>query len=669
MHEPASPLTEVTADRALRIAAGTIAGFTLLALTNALAIALRVPMPAGGLSLRISHHAYDAALTLGLGGLSAALLGLGARSISLPRWAIAIAYGSTAAPIVLATIGGDLERQALVLFEGRAAGPIFVVYLVLSAMALPAAHGMGALFEDHARLALLPLGTAFAAMIANHLVLPDDYFGVHGVVAWVAATLAGATLAPWVEPWARALLARRNGPLAIYALSVFGALGLFLPPDNSTRCELFRDPASLAWVPAALIWPIPRPNVANATNFAGAATPGFAAWLGDRAALPPVPPTAPRAFPTNAIVVLITVDALRADVLEAPDSDARFPTFMAMKRGAAYFTHASAPGSQTTVSLGALFAGRTFSQMYWTMHGEGATRFAYAADDPSPRFPALLTKAGVTTVSYPSINFLAGEFGVARGFEEERVIAEGRRHAPATQVIDPLIERLARAGPGPVFAFVHLTEPHAPYDRGGIEGTERERYLAEVAVADAEIGRVRRLLKQRFPDRGVLSVASDHGEAFGEHQTFQHTKTLYEELLRVPLLVEGAGVRARRIEQRVGLVDVGPTVLDIFAQPVPSSFFGQSLVPLLTGKTALLDRPLIAEGRLRRALTMPDGLKVIDDPRRALVEVYDLVADPGETRNLWGRDPARAEPALAALRAFFAQNALRRPGYEAPYKP
>ena len=78
---------------------------------------------------------------------------------------------------------------------------------------------------------------------------------------------------------------------------------------------------------------------------------------------------------------------------------------------------------------------------------------------------------------------------------------------------------------------------------------------------------------------------------------------------------------------------------------------------------------MIAEGRLRRALTTPAGIKVIDDPRRTTVEVYDLVADPGETRNLWGRDPARAEPALATLRAFFKAQALRRPGYEAPYKP
>jgi arylsulfatase A-like enzyme len=646
---------------AFRVVAGTLAGFALLALTNALAIVLRVPMPAAGLSLRVSHLAYDGAITLGLGGLTAALLGLWLRTLALPLCASVIAYASTAAPIVIVTLGGDLDRQALVLLDGRVEAPIFVLYVLLCALAFPAAHLLGEAFAGHPRLGLLPFFVALGAMVGNHLVLPDDYFAVHGMVAFVAALLAGATMGPWIEPSARALVERRAGPLALYAVGVFGALGVLLPPGNAVRVELFRDPASLAWVPAALTWPSPRPRDA---------TPPMApSWLVDRAGLPPVAPTSPRLVSSNAVVVLLTVDALRADVVADPANDALLPTFAAMKRGGAVFTRATSPGSQTTVSLGALFAGRYFSQMYWTAHGEGATRFTYAADDPSPRFPELLTHAGVRTLSFPSINFLAGEFGVARGFEEERVIAEGRRHALGKAVVDALLERLGRAGTGPHFAFAHLTEPHAPYDRGKGEGSDRERYLAEVAVADAEIGRVRRLLKARFPDRGVLIVASDHGEAFGEHQSFQHTKTLYEELLRVPLMVEGPGIAARRIDERVGLIDLGPTLLDLFGQPTPATFFGQSLIPFLGGRAKVLERPLLAEGRLRRALTTPEGLKVIDDPRRALVEVYDLTADPGETVNLWGRDPARAEPALAALRAFFATHALRRPGYEAPYKP
>jgi len=174
-----------------------------------------------------------------------------------------------------------------------------------------------------------------------------------------------------------------------------------------------------------------------------------------------------------------------------------------------------------------------------------------------------------------------------------------------------------------------------------------------------------RLLDQRFPTRGVLIVSADHGEAFGEHQTREHTKTIYEELLRVPLLVRGAGVSHVEVDERVGLVDLGPTILDLFGLPTPATYDGQSLAPFLRGRRAALDRPLLAEGRLRRALYTDDGLKVIADPRRKLVEVYDLENDPGELENLWDEDPARSDRALGALTAFFAAHALG----VTPYKP
>jgi arylsulfatase A-like enzyme len=125
----------------------------------------------------------------------------------------------------------------------------------------------------------------------------------------------------------------------------------------------------------------------------------------------------------------------------------------------------------------------------------------------------------------------------------------------------------------------------------------------------------------------------------------------------------------RSIQERVGLVDLGPTILDLFGVPTPATFNGQSLVPILAGGQMQFSRPLIAEGRLRRSLTQPDGLKVIDDPLRKLVEVYDLAADPEETRNLFDVDPARADPALALLRAFFAVHTRHDGGYEPPYKP
>jgi arylsulfatase A-like enzyme len=304
------------------------------------------------------------------------------------------------------------------------------------------------------------------------------------------------------------------------------------------------------------------------------------------------------------------------------------------------------------------------------MHGVGEARFSYPSDDATPRFPQILSDHGVTTVALCSVNFLANDFGVARGFREDRVIPVGRNHAFAQQMIEPLLDRLRRAGNGPLFLYTHLMEPHAPYDRGKVQkGPLHDRYLSEITVADEQIRRVAQLLAQKFADRGVLIISADHGEAFGEHGTWEHTKTLYQELLHVPLLVRGPGIVPRAIDQRVGLVDLGPTILDLFGIGAPGYWEGQSLVPLLAGRDVTLDRPLAAEGRLRHALFFGESLKAIDDPRRKVVEVYDLARDPGETVNLFDTDRAAAEPALAALRAFFTAHTIKKPGYSPVYKP
>jgi len=163
-------------------------------------------------------------------------------------------------------------------------------------------------------------------------------------------------------------------------------------------------------------------------------------------------------------------------------------------------------------------------------------------------------------------------------------------------------------------------------------------------------------------------VTSDHGEAFGEHGTFQHTKTIYEELVRVPLLVWGAGVRPQKVDEPVTLVDLNPTICDIFGVPWSEDITGETLVPILRGAKPNLSRPILAEGRLRRALYAGD-LKVIADLRRSTVEAYDLSVDPGELDNLFDRERARVAPLLGALDAFFDTRGYKKDGYEPPYKP
>jgi arylsulfatase A-like enzyme len=140
-------------------------------------------------------------------------------------------------------------------------------------------------------------------------------------------------------------------------------------------------------------------------------------------------------------------------------------------------------------------------------------------------------------------------------------------------------------------------------------------------------------------------------------------------MIHVPLLVWGPGILPRRLPHRASLIDVGPTVLQLFGQPRPESMMGRSLLPLMRGASDTLPRPTFAEGRLRRAYLTEDGLKVIEDSVRKVVEVYDLNRDPDELTNLFDVEPERAGPAVAAMRAFFAEHGLVRDGYEPPYKP
>jgi arylsulfatase A-like enzyme len=168
------------------------------------------------------------------------------------------------------------------------------------------------------------------------------------------------------------------------------------------------------------------------------------------------------------------------------------------------------------------------------------------------------------------------------------------------------------------------------------------------------------LEKSLVYDRTAIIVTSDHGEAFGEHGMIRHGFELWEELVRVPLIVRVPGVSPRHVQARRSAIDLAPTILDLcgVAPPAPSTtdfLSGSSLVPdLLTpgeppARPVFIDMAAGPNNADRQALI--DGNKKLVASGGRPLSLYDLDADPGETRDLLD-DAAQAEPMIAKFKAF-----------------
>jgi arylsulfatase A-like enzyme len=280
----------------------------------------------------------------------------------------------------------------------------------------------------------------------------------------------------------------------------------------------------------------------------------------------------------------------------------------------------------------------------------------------------------VFTAAFPAVGWLQAGTGLIRGFEQNARLSAGGLPAPWTHWADgksltmDLVATLEQNSARPCFLWVHYLDSHAPFDKGGKRGRQFERYLRALRVVDGYLGEVlEAVARLGLEHRTLVLVLSDHGEAFGEHGAHFHGDNLYDELLRVPLVAKGPGIPAREVDVPVSLIDLGPTILDWFGVPTPSTFMGESLVPFLLGGSRRFSRPIVAETRLKQAMLFGDGYKVIRDLRRQTIELYDLSADPGELRNLSDHvDPDQEEHVLL-LRSFFQVHTYRENGYRVPY--
>jgi len=195
-----------------------------------------------------------------------------------------------------------------------------------------------------------------------------------------------------------------------------------------------------------------------------------------------------------------------------------------------------------------------------------------------------------------------------------------------------------------------------PPSLSGVQGLE-EKYDYEIAFVDLWVKKLFDALEAAgLAKDTAIVVMADHGEAWGEHKAYFHGQDLFDEQLRVPLIIAIPGQKPRVITEDVSLVDVAPTLLDLVGAPIPAGMRGRSLLPLVEGTgTPAPPHPIFAE--LMPATAWPHQAAMMVDGGHKLIhrisdrrwELYDLRSDPGEKRNLV--DVPAAAGTLAALRA------------------
>jgi arylsulfatase A-like enzyme/Tfp pilus assembly protein PilF len=347
-------------------------------------------------------------------------------------------------------------------------------------------------------------------------------------------------------------------------------------------------------------------------------------------------------------VLLVTIDTLRADALGVSGGKAKTPVLDALAAEGIRFTFAHAHVPLTLPSHASLLTGRI--PLEHGVHDNSGFRVR-----PEERTLAVLLKArGLATAAFVSASTLDARLGLNLGFE---VYSEGYSEGGAAGR-EAIAERRAeevvrdalgwlRGQNGQWFCWVHLFDPHAPYEPPAPyqEQYAGRPYLGEVAYADAALAPL--IEFARRTDRSTLIlVTSDHGESLGEHGELTHGLFAYESTLHVPLILHQPRLlpKGRVLDAPVALVDVVPTVLALLGHPVPDGLAGRSLLEARAEEAPIYFEALSA--MLTRGWAPLHGLlagrqKYIELP---LPEYYDLAADPAEQRNLI-QVPAAKEPA------------------------
>lgn len=349
--------------------------------------------------------------------------------------------------------------------------------------------------------------------------------------------------------------------------------------------------------------------------------------------LPPLPvgPHTP-----GADVVLITIDAVRADHLGCygygrPTS----PNIDALAARGVRFEHAYTQAPHTSFSMASVMIGKYYP-----------TLARLASSDTHDTLAKILRRYEWKTASFfpPAVFYI--DAAKMKAFETNYFDFEYVKYEylNAEKRIDQIADFLRVENPRRTFIWLHLFEPHEPYEHHpGFDFGDRDidRYDSEIAYADAAVGKVVALLRARRPNTIVI-VAADHGEEFGEHGGRYHGTSLFEEQVHVPLIVNVPGVKPHVVSGPVRLIDIPATILGLLDIPVPTRMRGTDLGPWLLDPPAPVDRLPAAFAEVEdKRMAVLGAEKLICDVGKNFCSYFDLATDAREWRDQADQRPDR----------------------------
>ena len=356
---------------------------------------------------------------------------------------------------------------------------------------------------------------------------------------------------------------------------------------------------------------------------------------------PPTKPSRPDVF-------LVTIDTLRADHVHCYGyNKVQTPALDTLAKNGIRFSQAFTPSPITNTSHTTILTG-----LLPNVHG--VTDFAIPLAPTHPTWAELLKKNGYHTAAFIGAVILDSRTlapGLNRGFDFYDNFPEhpqtksrwGRVERRGMDVVQHTENWLNAHRVGPHFVWVHLYDPHDPYEPPPPYSQLYKDHLydGEIAYADSALANfLGYLKKQGWYDNSLIIVVGDHGEGLGEHHEDTHGIFLYDSTIHVPLIVKlpRQSAAEKIVNAQVRTTDILPTVLDVLGVSAPARLDGESLKPLFASiehadRTAFgeTDYPLRFGWAPLRSVRTPDS-KFIEAPKP---ELYDLHADRAELKNLY----------------------------------